>query len=144
MEYLPVRRWLDSCTFKACHKVITASCFAYSMKSALDSFFNSFILLFIFSGIEILLNSLLYNSPIAFKLALPGDKIEVSLKITFQPSNLKLFSKVTNDFRKIENLGLCSWKSAKLDTSAVVKCAIRTTSFFTGNRGSLTLPKTFL
>ena len=143
MEYLPVRRWLDSCTFNACHKVITASCFAYSMKRSLECFFRSFILLFIFSGIEILLNSLLYNSPIDFRLALPGDRIEVSLKITFQPSNLKLFSIVTNDFRKIENLGLYSWKSAKLDTSAVVKCAIRTTSFFTDNRGSLTLPIKF-
>ena len=143
MENLPVRRWLDSCTFKACHKVITASCFAYSMKSALDSFFNSFILLFIFSGTIILLNSLLYNSPIDFKLALPGDNKEVSLKITFQPSTLKLFSKVTNDFRKIENFDLNSWKSVKLETSAVVKWAIKLTSFLIGIRGSLTFFKRF-
>ena len=78
------------------------------MKRSLEFFFRYFILLFIFSGIEILLNSLLYNSPIDFKLALPGDNNEVSLNITFQPSNLKLFSKVTNDFLKIENLGLNS------------------------------------
>ena len=113
------------------------------MKSSLDSFFNSFILLFIFSGIEILLNSLLYNSPIDFKLALPGDNKEVSRNITFQPSTLKLFSKVTNDFLKIENFDLNSWKSAKLETSAVVKWAIKHTSFLTGIRGSLTFFKRF-
>lgn len=121
--------------------MITASCFAYSIKRLKDSFFNTFILLFILSGIEILLNSLLYNSPIAFKLALPGESNDVSLNITFHPSNLIFLSKVTNDFLKIEKLVLNSWKSAKLETSAVVKWAIKHTSFFTGIRGSFTFFK---